>query len=492
MQDNDNVRVRFAPSPTGKLHLGSARTALFNFLFAKQHNGKFILRIEDTDIERSSRQLEKSIIDELQALDIYWSEGPDIGGSFAPYRQSERFNIYKGYANQMLAEKNAYYCYCTPEQLEEDKKRMLAARRMPKYSGRCSKLTENEAKELGEKIKPAIRFKIPDYNIEFEDGIRGKVKIEKTVLGDFIILKSDGSPTYNFAAAIDDALMSITHVIRGEDHLTNTTRQIYIYDVLSLNIPRFTHIGMILGPDKAKLSKRHGAESVGSYLEKGFLPEAMVNYLVLLGWSDAGGQEFFHNIEEIIKRFDDKRLSPSPSIFDMDKFLWLNGEHIRNKTPHELSVLCKPFLEKDELKPPSYLKSKEQIDEWFELLVASFKDNLKTLSDITELAKPYFFEGIPDYSGFESDLAQTAAKEAIEFLLNKLDNVDELSLENANSITTTIRDHFKAQGYKPKDFLHPIRIALVAKHTGPPIPNMLALLGKARTSNRLKHISEKT
>lgn len=482
--NESNIRVRFAPSPTGTLHLGSARTALFNYLFARRYGGKFILRIEDTDIQRSSKELEKAIMDDLKAVGIVWDEGPDAGGELGPYRQSERFNIYKAQAERLIKKEAAYCCYCTLEQLEEEKKAMLAAGHMPKYSGRCRRISREEAARAG--VKPAIRFSIPDYNTQFEDLIRGMIKIESKVIGDFVIIKSDGSPTYNFAAAIDDSLMKISHVVRGEDHLTNTARQIYLYDALQAKPPQFSHVGMILGGDRSKLSKRHGAESIGSYLEKGFLPEAIVNYLSLLGWSDKEGREIFKDITEIAERFDANRLSPSPSMFDMDKFVWLNGEHIRGLEDSELTKKCLPYLQKTHLGPPAYLRP-EEVEPWLELLAVSFKDNLHTLSDIVELAKPYYVENIPDYSEFASDLVEPS-KDVIEFTIRQVEQINILDMEKANAIIKDLRDAFKSKGYKPKDFFHPLRIALIARHAGPPIPNIMALLGKKRVIERLQYI----
>lgn len=480
-----NIRVRFAPSPTGTLHLGSARTALFNYLYARRYGGSFILRVEDTDIQRSSPELEKAITDDLTGIGITWDEGPEIGGEFGPYRQSERFEIYREQAEKLIDKELAYYCYCTPEQLEEDKKTMLAAGQMPKYSGQCRRLSKEEAKVS--EIQPAVRFIIPDYNTEFEDLIRGAIKIENSVIGDFVIIKSDGSPTYNFAAAIDDWMMGISHVVRGEDHLTNTARQVYLYNALGASPPQFTHVGMILGTDRSKLSKRHGAESIGSYIEKGFLPEAIVNYLSLLGWSDKDSREIFKNIDEIAERFDAKRLSPSPSMFDIGKFTWLNGEHIRSLEDKELTSRCMPFLSREGLQAPSYLTSNKEIGSWIELLTISFKDNLQILSDIVELAKPYYSEDMPDFTEFAKELVEPAT-EVVRYVIQKVDIVTDLDLDAANIIIKELRDHFKAQGYKPKDFFHPLRVALIARHAGPPIPNIMALLGKARVLDRLNYV----
>jgi len=280
------VRTRYAPSPTGYLHVGGARTALFNWLFARHHGGTFVLRIEDTDLERSSEESTRAIIEDLKWLGIDWDEGPEVGGPYGPYFQSQRLDIYNKYVEQLLAEGKAYYCYCTPEELKERREAMLAEGKAPMYDRKCLHLSEEERQRLAAERPAVVRFLSPDEGeIRFHDHVRGEVVFENRLLDDLVIRKSDGWPTYNFAVVVDDHLMQITHVIRGEDHLTNTARQIQLYEALGWELPEFAHVPLILGPDRSRLSKRHGAVAVGAYREQGVLPETMINYLALVGWA---------------------------------------------------------------------------------------------------------------------------------------------------------------------------------------------------------------
>ena len=328
---SNQIRVRFAPSPTGYLHIGNVRTALFNYLFAKKHNGSFILRIEDTDFDRVKKEYEDSILENLKWLGLNWNEGPDCGGSYAPYRQSERINTYKEYADKLLNEGRAYKCFCSGEELERKRRESLSKGLPPRYDGKCFRLSREEIASYEQKgIKPSTRFKVKDGMIEFEDIIRGKISFKGSDIGDFVILRSDGIASYNFAAAIDDALMEITHVIRGEDHLSNTPRQILLNQAIGFDIPKFAHLSMILGPDKSRLSKRHGAESVTELKEEGYLSEAVINYLSLLGWSSEDGREIMP-LTDIIKNFSLERVSKSPAVFDIKKLKWINSHYIKNK-----------------------------------------------------------------------------------------------------------------------------------------------------------------
>ncbi|MGB9613702.1 MAG: glutamate--tRNA ligase, partial [Candidatus Margulisiibacteriota bacterium] len=307
------VRVRFAPSPTGALHIGGARTALFNWLFARNQKGKFILRIEDTDRSRSTLEAEQAIFDGLEWLGIDWDEGPRVGGSFGPYFQTERKEIYQKYAQQLLAEGKAYFCFCTPEELEQKRKEAEARKEAPRYDGHCRKLSEAEIKKkLESGIPKVIRFLLPPIGeTKVEDLIRGKVVFKNELLDDFVLLKSDGYPTYNFACVIDDHLMEITHVIRGDDHLSNTPRQILLYQAFGWELPKFAHIPMILGKDRTRLSKRHGATSVIAYRDQGYLPEAVINYIAKLGWGYKD-QEIFSR-EELIEKFSLEGVNKNPA-----------------------------------------------------------------------------------------------------------------------------------------------------------------------------------
>jgi len=323
------VRVRFAPSPTGSLHIGGARTALFNWLFARKHDGVFVLRLEDTDLLRSSEESSAGIIDGLQWLGLNWDEGPETGGSYGPYRQSERLPVYRKYLEQLVADGQAYYCFCSNEELQQEKEAARNGKRDYKYSGRCRELTSEEVQQrLSQGLKPVIRIKAPDNGTcVVHDLIRGDVEFNYVLMDDFIIAKSDGWPTYNFAVVVDDASMDITHVIRAEEHLSNTPKQLLIYESLGLTPPLFAHVSMILAPDRSKLSKRHGATSVQEFREQGYLPEALVNYLALLGWSSGDDRDFW-SLDELVAEFDLENISRSPAVYDIEKLTWMNGNYL--------------------------------------------------------------------------------------------------------------------------------------------------------------------
>ncbi|HSP14288.1 MAG TPA: glutamate--tRNA ligase [Thermoanaerobaculia bacterium] len=333
------VRVRFAPSPTGHLHVGGARTAIFNWLFAKHHGGSFIIRVEDTDQARSTRQSEQMVLDDLRWLGTLWDEGPDVGGPHAPYRQSERTGIYHRFANELMTRDVAYRCYCSEEELEEKRKAAEAAGRPPHYDLKCW------YNRRSDDAPHAIRFHVPENgDVTIQDLIRGQVSWKKESLGDFIVVRSDGLPTYNFSVVIDDHEMEITHVIRAEEHLTNTHRQVLIYRAMGWAVPEFAHVSLILGPDRTKLSKRHGATSVSQYADDGFLPDAMVNYLTLLGWSSPEGVEMFSR-QYAIEKFALDRVNSAPAVFDQAKLDWLNGQYIHAMTAAELRPLVAHFFD---------------------------------------------------------------------------------------------------------------------------------------------------
>ncbi|HHF43395.1 MAG TPA: glutamate--tRNA ligase, partial [Candidatus Aminicenantes bacterium] len=327
------VRVRFAPSPTGYLHVGNARTALFNWLFARQKRGAFILRVEDTDVERSRQEYYLRLMDDLRWLGLDWDEGPDIGGDYGPYRQSERLEIYRLYTQQLLEAGRAYYCFCSPEELEQARREALAAGRMPIYSGKCRHLSPEEAAaRVARGEKAAVRLKTPDKGeVIFNDLVHGELHFQLEVIGDPILVRSNGLPAYNYAVVIDDHLMEITHVIRGEDHISNTPRQILTYQALGWEPPQFAHLSMVMGEDNTRLSKRHGATSVDQFAQEGILPEALFNYLAFLGWSPPEGQEVLSR-EELVELFNLSRVSRSAAIFDYQKLYWLNRQHLKRLT----------------------------------------------------------------------------------------------------------------------------------------------------------------
>src|SRR5687768_15242020 len=349
------MRLRFAPSPTGQLHVGNARTALFNWMLARGGGGTFLLRIEDTDAERSTRESEAGIVEDLRWLGLDWDEGPDVGGPCGPYRQSERLHLYQSYAKELLGSESAYHCFCSTAQLEAYRQAAVEAGRPVQYAGTCRHLTHEQARmRIAAGEHPAIRFRVPEgSDVVFKDAVRGEVRFQGDVIGDPVILRADGTPAYNFAVVVDDALMEVTHVIRGEDHLSNTPRQILLYEALGFSPPQFAHLALVLGPDHSPLSKRHGATSVAEFRARGYLPEALVNYLALIGWSPrgpaagrslAGDDAELLPIEELARRFSLDRVGHSAGVFDEEKLAWANRHYLKMADPARIAQLSLPFF----------------------------------------------------------------------------------------------------------------------------------------------------
>ncbi len=342
------MRLRFAPSPTGQLHVGNARTALFNALLARGQGGAFVLRIEDTDMERSTRESERAIIEDLRWMGLDWSEGVEVGGQHGPYRQSERLHIYRAHAVELVALGHAYHCFCSEEQLEADRQAALKDGRPPKYAGRCRNIPRDEAHrriENGEKA--VIRFRVPENrDVVFNDVVRGEVRFSTDVIGDPVLVRSDGVPAYNYAVVIDDAMMKVTHVIRGEDHISNTPRQILLYEAFGWKPPIFAHVSLVMGPDHSPLSKRHGATSVKEFRERGYLPEALTNYLALIGWSPGEGEELLP-LEELAKRFRLEDVGHSAGVFDVEKLAWVNRHYLKLAAPDRLATLSVPYFQRE-------------------------------------------------------------------------------------------------------------------------------------------------
>lgn len=473
------IKVRFAPSPTGHLHLGTARTALFNWLFARHHQAKFILRIEDTDRSRSTLTFEEAIIEDLAWLGLYWDEGPDIGGPAQLYRQTERLQagVYKRFVERLLQSNHAYYCYCTPQELEAQRQQALAQGKMPKYSGRCRYLTKKQRQELiSSGRQPAVRFAISETGpeVKFQDLLKGEVVFSREVLTDFIIWRANQSPTYNLAVVVDDIDMQITHVLRGEDHLTNTAYQLLLYEALEKTPPKFGHFSMILGPDKTKLSKRHGATAIGEYKAKGYLPEALVNYLALLSWSPPAGQEVLP-VAEIVKLFSLERVGKSPAIFDIAKLNWLNGQHIRRKDTETLTNLLIPYYE-----AAGFIKGMPTPTEFSRLLkvTEAIKTDLTTLVDVKEQAAIFFAK--PKYSDeVKLFLSQPQAQTILNSLVAKVRLLkgQELDFALAKQILTTLTTELKSQGFKSKDIYQTVRLALTGQRSGPELFYLLSIIG---------------
>jgi len=468
------VRVRFAPSPTGLLPIGNARTALFNFLFAKRHQGAFILRIEDTDIERSTDASMDQILKDLQWLGIGWNEGPDRGGSEGPYRQSQRLPLYEDFAQRLLEEGKVYKCFCSPERLETLRKEQLSKGKMPRYDGRCRSLPEEEAAQMeSEGQQPVLRFGVAGKSILFEDLIHGKMHFNPSDIGDFIIVRSDGIAAYNFACVIDDHFMQMTHVIRGEDHLSNTPRQIMIYQALGWEPPDFAHHPLILGPDRAPLSKRHGATAVSQYREEGFLPEALLNYLVLLGWTSPSGEEILSS-EKMIEEFSLQAISKSAPVHNRKKLEWLNSRYIRNQHDEALSKRVLPYVEKAGI-PLDPVNSKTFIQ-----MAGALKDNLVILSDIDQYLGIFFDEKFAFDEGAKTVLSDQKNRETLQSILNLLENegvpVDHSLLAQLEEKT----------GRHGKALYAPLRAAATGKTKGPELVKTLPLLGKERIIGRIK------
>ncbi len=341
------MRVRFAPSPTGHLHVGNARTALFNWLMARGSGGAFILRIEDTDVVRSTRESEEAILQDLRWLGLQWDEGPDVGGPHGPYRQSERLHLYRAYAEELLSSGRAYYCFCSEERLAAERQAAKASGQPTKYSGTCRAIPPADARSRFERGEPAaVRFRVPaDREIVFQDQVRGPVAFHTSVIGDPVLVRSDGNPAYNFAVVVDDALMDVTHVVRGEDHISNTPRQLLVYEALGFTPPRFAHLALVMGPDHTPLSKRHGATSVAEFRGKGYLPEALVNYLALIGWSPGGDEELLP-ADELARRFSIEAVGHSAGVFDEEKLAWVDRHYLRIADPSHLARLAVPYLQK--------------------------------------------------------------------------------------------------------------------------------------------------
>jgi len=385
------VRVRFAPAPTGRLHVGGARTALFNYLFARGHKGAFILRVEDTDPARSSEEYYRSIIEALTWLGLEWDEGPDVDGKYGPYRQSQRRDIYAEYLDGLKESGRAYECFCTPEELEERRRHARDAGAAPRYDGRCANLSPQERERLaGQGLKPCLRFRLDGgADLAFDDLVRGRVEIKAGDLDDFVVARPDGSPTYNFVCAVDDATMAISHVIRGEDHISNTPRQLAVYRALGFEPPTFAHLPLLLGPDKSRLSKRHGAKSVLEYRAEGYVPEAFVNFLALLGWSYGDERELF-SLKELRKYFSLARVAKKGAVFDVDKLKWMNGVYLRKLSAEELFERAGPWLEEAGL-------ASAEADEKTKLAkraLALEHEKIKTLSEAPDLIAFFFAERI--------------------------------------------------------------------------------------------------
>ncbi len=480
-----NVRVRIAPSPTGYLHLGLARTALFNWLFARHHKGTFIFRIDDTDVARSTEESLRQILDSFKWLGIDWDEGIEKGGDCGPYIQSQRLDIYNNYAQKMIEMGKAYYCYCSQEELEEERKKAQEKHEPYVYSGKCRNLTQQQKdKYESEGRKPSIRLKVEDKTIIVKDLVKGDVEFRTGLLGDFIIVRPSGMPMYNFASAIDDMLMNITHIIRADEHLSNTPKQILIYEAFDCPLPEFAHVPLVLGSKGEKLSKRHGATSIEEYRKAGYLPSAMINYLVRLGWSLDDEREIF-TVDELIENFSLDRVGKSGSIFDQQKLLWLNGEYIMKMDIDERTKAVLPFLREAGFIGENI--TQEQY-EWIKKIVMAVGERLKLLSQINDYAGFFFADKIEyDKEAVDKILRKENMPMVLEKLRDKFQNIepfDETNLENA------IKECGEEIGINPGKQIQPLRVALTGKSVGPGIFETLTLLGREKVIKRINDALE--
>ncbi|HEU24735.1 MAG: glutamate--tRNA ligase [Mesoaciditoga sp.] len=477
------VRTRFAPSPTGYLHVGGARTALFSFLYAKRHGGKFILRIEDTDLERSERIFEDQLIDDLRWLGIEWDEGPDIGGPYGPYRQSDRLEIYRKFAQKLIDEGKAYEVYTDPEEIEKLREEILSKSQAPHYTRemleKLSAQKMDEYKKAGK--KPAIYFDMPRKEWILPDLVKGEIRFTEDSTGDFAIMRSSGLPTYNFAVVVDDALMKITHVIRGDDHLSNTVKQMALYEAFNFDMPQFGHLSTILGPDRTRLSKRHGSTSVGEYRRRGFLPEALVNYLALLGWSHPQQKEIM-SMEEMKSVFNLDRVSKNPAVYDEKKLTWMNGKYIRECPDDKLYELAKPFIVPKLFSEEEYVSSKK----WIEKAINALKNDFDELSLLPEKMQIFFVKPVWDKEFLES-VKKSGLVIAYKMLLDLYESLDEWSEEK---ITEATKKAVKESKVKGSEFYHPLRKILTGSESGPDLVQFIFLVGRENIISRLREFLE--
>lgn len=482
------VRVRYAPSPTGDLHIGNARTALFNFLYAKHFGGKMVIRIEDTDDKRNVAGGEESQLKFLKWLGVDWDEGADIGGEYGPYRQLERLDIYQKYVDELLEKDLAYKCYMTSEELEQEREEQRAKGQVPKYSGAHSNLTEEQIAAFEkEGRQPSIRMRVPaNKTYRFNDIVRGHITFESSDFGDWVIVKKNGIPTYNFAVVIDDHLMNITHVLRGEEHISNTPRQMMIYEALGWEAPRFGHMTLILNEERKKLSKRdqHILQFIEQYHDLGYLPEALFNFITLLGWSPTGEEEIFDK-ETLIDIFDPDRLSTSAAIFDQQKLKWMNGEYIKTADLKDVIDLALPYLiEADKL--PKDMD--EKTEEWAEKVIGLYQEQLHYGQEIVELTDLFFKESIEYNEAAMNVLKEEQVVEVLQVLTDKLIHLGEF---NKDTIKAEIKATQKETGHRGKKLFMPIRVATTGQTHGPELPLAIELLGKDTVIKRLDEVLKK-
>jgi glutamyl-tRNA synthetase len=473
-------RVRFAPSPTGYLHVGGARTALFNWLFARRHGGVFVLRIEDTDAERSSWEMVKGIVDGLRWLGLDWDEGPDVGGPHGPYFQSGRLEKYREAAERLVANGHAYYCYCTPEALKARRDAAEASGESWDHDRTCARLAPDRVAELEAARTPrAIRFRVPPGTTAFEDLVHGPIAFDNANIEDFVVLRSDGQPTYHLSVVVDDIDMGITHVVRGDDHISNTPKQVLLYGAFGAPLPNFAHVPLILGPDKRRLSKRHGATSVMEYERQGYLSEAMVNFLALLGWSPGGDREFFTR-ETLVAAFSLEGISSSNAVFNPEKLDWFNSQHINHMPAGEVIRRIAPLLQAAGFWQEAYEGAAR---EWLERVVELLRPRARKLADFVERGRFFFTDAITyDSDATRRHLAAPGLADHVRALAAALASVEPFE---APAIEAALRQVAAARGVKAAPLIHATRVAVTGRAVSPGLFDVVAVLGRDRTIVRL-------
>ena len=475
------VRVRFAPSPTGYLHVGGARTALFNWLFARRKGGVFVLRIEDTDVERSSADMVEGILDGMRWLGLVWDEGPIVGGPLGPYFQSERLDRYRAMAARLVAGGAAYYCYCTSDDLKAKREAAERAGGVWRYDRTCSRLSSAEiAAREKEGVPRAVRFRVPASVMRFEDLVHGPIEFDGANLEDFIILRSDGHPTYHLSVVSDDVEMKITHVVRGDDHISNTPKQLLLYQAVGAPVPQFAHVPLILGPDRKRLSKRHGATSVMEYARQGYLPEAMVNFLGLLGWSPGAGDQEFFTRDELVAAFDLDGISGADAVFNPEKLDWFNQQHILRLAPDELARRLRPSFEAAGIWDDAYLGDRHT---WFFAVLEQLKPRAKRLDEFAAIGRFFFVDDVDyDPAAVTKHLTSSgmdAHLRAVDAAFAALASFDPASLEAALRAVAEVR------GVKAAALIHGVRVAVTGKAASPGLFEVVMLVGRERTRARL-------
>lgn len=476
------IRVRFAPSPTGPLHIGGARSALFNYLWARNNNGKFIVRSEDTDLERSSRESEQNILDALRWLNIQWDEGIEVGGEFGPYRQTDRLDLYREYMNRLIDGGHAYYCYCSEEELEQERQGLIAKGESPRYLGKCRNLTPEQRKILeSEGRKPVVRFRVPEgQDVHIKDQVRGDVVFESNGIGDYVIVKSDGIPTYNFAVVVDDTTMKITHVIRGEEHLSNTPRQVLIYQALGLDVPEFAHVSLILNTEGSKMSKRDGDTAVADYRNKGYLPEAIINFIAFLGWSPSGEQEFFM-LDELAEVFSLDRVSKSPAVFDLQKLRYINAHYIRQTNIERLAELALPHLVEEGVLTAGQRTAEQH--QWLIHFMEAITEKISYIAEVKNFIH-YFHGGVPmepDEEALEV-LKGDQVPVVLSYFRNKIEDSEQLTPPEIKLLLKQMTKELKLGG---KFVYMPVRVALTGQIHGPELFDIIPLLGRENVLKRV-------